>query len=256
MMKHEFYKLFISLFMVSLPVYTQIIKKEYTVYGIGDSHINFTLRDQEPTEERHSLWQVENPTVRLIHLNENTSIQVCCYSHSLVGKTLHGTKQIPMRDLIKPDLIDYIDCVLFTFGEVDIRGKHISNHTFKQGKSYKQIIEELTVPFIQNILDLQNTIPALKGKLVVMAVILCTIKIFMPTLDNPIITNIELRNALNDSLEKHAVANDIKFFNPYVLCATEDDRLLPIYTTDGIHMATEHNHIILKELFKSCILNN
>ncbi len=218
-----FYFLSVLLFLINAEA------KNYNIFGIGSSSIRYMFN-------KHSSWEV-NETTRAIELPDQTTHYIKCYLQTLSGKTIYGLNKINIGTLVYPHLIDSLDAILLNFGSVDVIW-HIQKQADKQHKSIAQVIEDLIIPYIDNVLNIRRTFPHFTKPIILMATT-------PPT--SP--ARMTVSETFNSSLKYHALQNNLVFFDPYAPCIKENGLLKDEYDEhDGIHFSAANNQILVDSL--------
>ncbi len=218
--------LFLYFLLLSMGIYA----KNYTVLGIGSSSIRYMFN-------KHSFWE-SNETTRIIELPNHTQHYIKCYLQSLSGKTINGINKINIGTLVEPHLIESLDAILLNFGTVDIIW-HIKKQADKQHKSIEEVIEDLIIPYIDNILNIKRTFPHFTKPIIIMAT--------TPPIS---LARMHISKTFNSSLKYHALQNNLIFFDPYAPCIKENGLLKHEYTEqDEIHFSTPNNQILIDSLY-------
>lgn len=226
------------LFFTVQPIYS----RDYTIFAIGDSSIQFTFNTDYDNLKPN--W-TKDFTTRTILLPNSLYASLTCFMHNLSGKTLHGLQKINLETLINQEHIDSLDAILLSFGLVDVIW-HIKPQSLKQNKSIEEIIEELTIPYIQNVLNIKRAFPHYKGHLIIMATT-------PPVYSEAPLTSGERRaisRALNASLKHHTSINNIPYFDPYESCINEEGSLKEEYDSlDGVHFSLKTNQVLIDSFY-------
>ena len=204
----------------------------YNIYVLGDSSALCNFSD---LPEIHPDFYKQSIIKRAI-CYQNSIINFNCYIKCLWGKTLHGTQKIPFTTLIDPDLASNTDIVCITFGVLDV-ALHIHQQSMLQHKEYTDLIEELIVPYINNILNLQKTYFSWQ-KIIIMATV-------PPQCAHPNFNLLHIRNLLNNSLAIHVQNHNLLFWDPFYLFANENGFLKKEYQGSGLHFKHDKTDEIL-----------
>ncbi len=219
--------LFLYFLLLSMGIYA----KNYTVLGIGDSSIRFMFN------ECSYFWKV-NETTRIITLPDATKHYMKCYLKSINGKTIHGINKYNIASLVEPALVNSLDAILLNFGCVDIIW-HIQKQADKQNKLIEEVVEDLIIPYIDNVLNIRRTFPNFTKPIILMA----------PTPASTM-ERVTINNVLNASLRYHALQSNLIFFDPYEPCIDDKGILKPEYDEkDGIHFCAYKNQILIDSLY-------
>lgn len=233
--------IFISVLMSSHSMFG--FKNNYTILGIGDSNMPYTFRniDQDGADV---FFNKDVPTYRTVTLDNNEVIDMTYHIYGMSGKTIHGLKVIPLYSLINPELISTLDFIICCFGTVDAR-----IHAYHQSKirdiPVTEVIDDVVIPYIQNILSIKEVFPEYKGKLIVMATL--PVSPDWEPKEGDLALATDINNTLNFHIQKYAEANGIYFFNPFVNYTDEQGLLDERYKCDGTHFKFEYNYLLVKE---------
>lgn len=236
----------ISLVIISSSLYG--LKHNYTVYAIGDSNTPYAFRNMDQSGA-DVFFNKEIPTYRSVTLDNNQVVDTTYYICGLSGHPIYKVRDMFLGSFINPDLIPTLDFIIFGFGTIDAR-THAYHQSINRDVAADAGIEQSVILYIQNILSIKQRFPEYKGKLVVMASLpVCH------TWESDRELAIYINNLFNASLKKHAEANGMYFFNPFLNYTNEQGFMDETYECDKTHFRFEYNYLLAKEaaiFFASC----